>query len=309
MLKTASYVLQATTIIALLCASVIRARTLTRSGQPIKSAIPAGLHTPAADWIGDGNGIMPVQKQDRIHQRFYVPPVSGVRAIQVENILGSIEVTGVDGDEVQIDVDKTLHAESNKALERAQKEVTFDIQQDPGLLKIEGKNLGRCTLAGCWHFNRLPYAAEMDWRLEIPRDSDLTLRTVEGRGVRVRDVRGTFSISSVNGGVTMENVAGSGTARTVNGPIRVTFGENPRSNSQFASVNGGVDLYFTRQLSADFRFQTFSGRVYSDFPILEQRHGLYLRANWVAGGRVGAGGPLIGVQTLNGDVRILERHD
>jgi len=321
MLKTACHVLQGITIMALVCAAVIRARTRMPAftGSGVGSAAPAVLRS--IDWIDGGwgwNGGMPIQKEESLHQTFRLAAVAGSRAIQVHNILGSIEVTGGDGDGVQMDVDETFYAESNEALERARKDVTLDFDQDPGLLKMEVKYRSRCPLPDCRGFEGPRYAVEMNFRLRVPRDSDLTLRTVGGRGVHVRGVSGTFSISNVNGGVTMEEIAGSGTARTVNGPIKVTFHENPRNDSEFASLNGGVDLYFAKNLSADFRFKTFSGSVDSDFPILarpmgpiEERRGaaLYFRTNSVAGGQVGAGGPLIRVESLNGDVRILEKHE
>jgi hypothetical protein len=318
MLKAASYALQGITIVALLCASVIRAKTEmpTSSSRPM---LQLGLGTAALHWIDDAGGWdwgMPVHKQESIHQTFSVPPVAGRRAIEVENVFGSIEIAGSDGDAVQMDVDKSIHAESNQALERAQKEVTLDIEQDPGRLKVEVRYPPHCALPDCGRFEDHSYAVETNFRMQAPRDSDLTLKTVDGRAVRVRDVSGMFSVSNVNGGITMDEIKGSGTARTVNGQIHVTFRENPRNDSQFASVNGSVDLYFAKDLSADFRFRTSSGSVYSDFPmsaapVSEERHGgvLYFRTSSFAGGRVGAGGPLVRVESLNGDVRILEKHD
>jgi hypothetical protein len=323
MLRSACYVLQGITVVALVCASIIRATMPLPAapGPKVAPAPPAGFRTAAIGRIDDAwsrDWGMPIQKEESIHQTFSVAPVAGARAIQVMNIFGSIEVTGGDGDGVQMDVDKTFHAESSEALEQARKDVALAIEQNPGLLKLEVEYRPRCALPDCWGLEGPRYAVETNFRLKVPRDSDLTLRTVEGRGVRVDDVRGTFSISNVNGGVTMENVAGSGTARTINGPIKVRFRENPRRDSQFASMNGGVDLYFAKDLSADFRFRTSSGSVYSDFPILavpmkpvEERRGaaVYFRTNSLAGGQVGTGGPLIRVESLNGEVRILEKHD
>jgi hypothetical protein len=324
MLKVASYALQAVTIIALSCAAVIRARTEVHA-RADRAPIPAALAEPrmaVAQWIDDTWGwgeAAAVHKQESIHQSFRVQSVAGPRVIDIENISGSIEVVGGDGDGVQMDVDKSIDAASNQALERAQKQVTLDVEQEPGLLKMKVKDASRCTWPDCWHFEDHSYRVEMNFRLQVPRDSDLTLKTVDGHDVRVRNVNGSFSISNVNGAITMDDVAGSGTARTVNGAIKVRFRENPTKDSQFASVNGGVDLYFAKDLSADFRFKTFSGSVYSDFPLLaapvtapvQQRRGtaFYFRTNAFAGGRVGSGGPLIGVESLNGDVRILEKHD
>ncbi len=78
---------------------------------------------------------------------------------------------------------------------------------------------------------------------------EVKLKTVNSGQVHVRDVTGNFSVHNVNGGIEMQNVAGSGTAKTVNGGVKVTFRENPRENSDFATINGNVDLYFVRGLA------------------------------------------------------------
>jgi hypothetical protein len=74
-----------------------------------------------------------------------------------------------------------------------------------------------------------------------------------------------------------------------------------------------------RGLSGHFRFKTMNGAVYSDFemtslpaqPVSAERHGskFVFRSDRFTGGRVGSGGPEIKAENLNGDIRILERHD
>jgi DUF4097 and DUF4098 domain-containing protein YvlB len=117
----------------------------------------------------------------------------------------------------------------------------------------------------------------------------------------------------------MTNVAGSGSAKTVNGELRVLFRDNPQSASSFATINGDVDLYFLPKLSADFRFKTFNGEVFTDFqmsalparqPDEEHRNGKFVfHADRYSGGRIAAGGPEIKIETLNGDIHIRERHE
>jgi DUF4097 and DUF4098 domain-containing protein YvlB len=157
----------------------------------------------------------------------------------------------------------------------------------------------------------------MDFQIRVPRNIDLTLKTVNSGHIQVGDVSGEYSIHNVNGTIDMTDVAGSGVARSVNGHVRITFRENPRENSDFASVNGAIELYFQHNLSGDFRFKTFNGGVYTDFPVTalpvravqEQHEGskLVFRADRYTGGRIGAGGPEIKIETLNGDIRILEK--
>jgi len=324
MLKATSYALQVMTVVALLCASIIRARTPIPAGfgPGALRAVPGGFRAAATEVVDNPWGWdeeMPFQTQESLHQTFSMAPLNGPEAIEVANIFGSIEIVGSDSDDVQMDVDKSIRARSNQALERAKKEVTLNTSKDSGLLRVGVKYPSPCAPPDCWSFEDRSYRVTMNFRLRVPHNSDLTLKTVEGREVRVRDVSGTFAISNVNGPITMEEVTGSGTARTVNGPIKVTFRKNPERDCQFASVNGGVSLYFLKNLSADFRFRTFSGSVDSDFPILaapmsapaEERRGagVYFRTSAFEGGRVGAGGPLIRVESLNGNVRLLEKHD
>jgi DUF4097 and DUF4098 domain-containing protein YvlB len=135
----------------------------------------------------------------------------------------------------------------------------------------------------------------------------------------VRDVTGNFSVHNVNGGIDMQNMAGSGVAKTVNGGVKITFRENPREKSEFSTINGNVDMYFARGLSADFRFKTMNGNVYSDFEMTslpsqpakaEQRGTRFVfRSDRFTGGRIGNGGPEIKADNLNGDIRVLERHE
>jgi hypothetical protein len=199
MLRIVLHVLRAVTIIAILCALAIGAKVElhahAQQAAPEKSPIGGTLHQVAEHWFDndwDSGWSMPVKDQEAIHKTFTVAPVDGSRLIQVDNISGSIEVVGGDQSEVRMDVDKTLHAESNAALESARKEVTLEISQDPGLLRIHVNDPSNCDGPDCWHFRDEPYLVEMNFRLQIPHDSDLTLKTVNGREVNVRGVHGHF---------------------------------------------------------------------------------------------------------------------
>jgi DUF4097 and DUF4098 domain-containing protein YvlB len=159
----------------------------------------------------------------------------------------------------------------------------------------------------------------MDFVLHVPSNVDIKLKTVNEGRVVVHNVTGNFIARNVNGDIELDSMAGSGLAHTVNGPVKVSFRENPRENSSFQSVNGNIDLFFARGLSADFRFKTFNGGVYSDFPVTtaplhapqEEHRGnkVVYHTDRFTAGRVSAGGPEIKIENLNGDIRILENHE
>jgi DUF4097 and DUF4098 domain-containing protein YvlB len=122
-------------------------------------------------------------------------------------------------------------------------------------------------------------------------------------------------VSNVNGRIEVSGVRGSGRAVTVNGPVAVTFAQSPRDVSEFRSVNGNVVVTFPGDLAADLRLKTFNGQLLTDFDVQplpvdtavgQQRAGRFVyRSNGTTAVRVGAGGPQLTFDTLNGDVRIL----
>jgi hypothetical protein len=265
---------------------------------------------------------LPVQDHEVIQKSFSLAGAAH-KSIDIDNIWGSIEIVGGSSDQVEVVVDKTTRAESKDALALAKKEVTLDITRPDSGLKLYVNGPFRCQCEdGCRGSRRRVeegYIVKMDFVLHVPSNVDVKLRTVNEGRVVVRNITGNFIARNVNGDIELDSMAGSGIAHTVNGPVKVSFRENPRENSSFQSVNGNIDLLFARGLSADFRFKTFNGGVYSDFPVTtipvhspqEERHGnkVVFHADRFTAGRVNAGGPEIKIENLNGDIRILENHE
>lgn len=283
--------------------------------------IASPLHA-AGDDDDDSDSGMRLEEKETIRKTFNL--TAAHKILEIDNIFGSIEVTGGQSDQVQLVVNKTISAESKDRMDAAKKEVTLDIIDQTDFLKLYVNGPFRCKCEngndGCtnWHGDR-GYKVKMDFQLQVPRNIEVKLKTVNSGHVSVQDVTGDFSVHNVNGGIDMKNVAGSGVAKTVNGPVKVSFRENPREKSDFATINGNVELYFVHGLSGDFRFKTMNGAVYSDFEmtslpaqtVSSEQHGtkFVFRSDRFTGGRIGSGGPEIKAENLNGDIRVLERHE
>jgi hypothetical protein len=264
----------------------------------------------------DSDSGMRLQETETIRKTFNL--TGDHKILEVDNVFGSIEVAGSEGNQVQLIVNKTISAESKDRMETAKKEVTLDITDQPDFLKLYVNGPFRCNCNDGCEGNRgdRGYRVKMDFQLQVPRSIEVKLKTVNSGHVRVQDVTGNFSVRNVNGGIEMVNVAGSGIAKTVNGPVKVTFRENPRENSDFGTINGNVELYFVRGLAGDFRFKTMNGHVFSDFemtslpaqPVSAEQHGtkFVYHSDRFTGGRIGSGGPEIKAENLNGDIRVLE---
>ena len=259
-------------------------------------------------------------EQEKIEKSFAMPASAGRRTLEIDNVWGSIEVVGTASDQAHLTVNKNIRAESKGKIEQAKKDVTLDVTQQGELLKLYVNGPFRCDCHDCGRSRDGDgYVVKMDFQIQVPRDVDIKIKTVNEGHVSVRDINGSFLVRNVNGDIQMRNIAGSGTARTVNGPVKVSFRQNPREASDFETVNGAIELQFARDLSADFRFKTFNGGIYSDFPVTalpvqgmqEEHHGakVVFRADRHTGARINAGGPQIKVENLNGDIRILENHE
>jgi hypothetical protein len=292
-----------------------------RSTKSIASALLGmlGPETVSAKGRDDDDRYLGARDEEKIQKSFTLP-AAGHRSLEIDNVWGSIEVVADTTDKVEMTVARTNQAESKEKLERAKKEVTLDVTQEEGALKLYVNGPFRCQCDDCRHSrNDDGYRVKMDFKVHVPRDIDIKVKTVNEGRVRVSNINGNFLVRNVNGDIEMENVAGSGTARTVNGPVIVSFRQNPRENSEFKTVNGKIELRFAHDLSADFRFKTFNGGIYSDFPVTtlpvraiqEERRGgkIVYRADRFTAARVNGGGPEIQIENLNGDIRILENHE
>src|SRR5215470_5538998 len=80
-----------------------------------------------------GDRDLNVRADEKIEKSFAMP--AGHRALEIDNVWGSIEVVGTNSDQVQLTVNKSTRAESKDKLEQSRKEVTLDITQQEGLLK------------------------------------------------------------------------------------------------------------------------------------------------------------------------------
>jgi hypothetical protein len=249
---------------------------------------------------------------------------SGDRLLDVRAIHGSIRVIGADRQDVQLDVLRTVRAETDDDLDAADRDVMLDIVE--GTPRIEaivrerdGDSCGEDSRQ--WRGQRdfwragPRYVVTYDFAIQVPRETRLRLCTVNGREILIEGTRGHFDLENVNGRITMPNVGGSGSARTVNGAIVALFSEQPRDASQFKTTNGEVMVGFPADLSAELTLNAFNGGLFTDFdvqslpqpvPVAERRGGRFVyRSNQGTRVRAGRGGPELTFETFNGSVRVI----
>jgi hypothetical protein len=244
------------------------------------------------------------------------------RTLDVRTIEGAITVEGYDGHDIEIVVNKAITAETQDDLRAAEREVTLDTSDDAQTMRaiVRYPDQRMCgEKSDHWHqWQEQHYDVRYDFTIRVPRDTRFELCTVNEGNIVVRGTQGDFLIRAVNGRITMADVAGSGQATTVNGPVTASFVAAPRAPSVFKTVNGNVVLTMPDSLAADLRMKTFNGGLYTDFDVqtlptaavvkAERRDGMFVyRSTGFTSVRAGGGGPELTLDTLNGDVRVLKQ--
>jgi DUF4097 and DUF4098 domain-containing protein YvlB len=244
---------------------------------------------------------------------------SGAKELIIDNITGSIEVTASQGSTVEVEIEKTLSARSQDRINLAKKEISLAVKQDGGLVQllVDGPFRCHCSDNSINFSGHQVYDFTYNFKVRVPRDLYLELRTINDSHIRVEGTTGDYKISNVNGGIEMQEVEGSGSVHTVNGKVTVVFARNPKAATSFKSVNGSLEVSFRNGLNADAQMKTMNGGLFTDFPVTalptaatqpERRNGMFVwKSNSMTGVRIGSGGPELSFETLNGNVLIKNR--
>ncbi|UCH97981.1 MAG: hypothetical protein JSV88_14295 [Candidatus Aminicenantes bacterium] len=278
-------------------------------------------------------GDLPVKENETIEKNLTFAGGTEPQTLKIDNIFGSISVSGYSGKTVRLTAQKTIRAKTNQTLENAKKEVKLDISTKGNSIDVvvDGPfrdKEGRCN----WKTHKLGYIVQYDFQVKVPFKTGLDVKTVNKGDVDVNDIQGKSTIKNVNGKITvknlkgdflvhtvngrikMEGITGSGEAHTVNGKVTVLFDKNPDSDCSFKTINGNLELDCLPGLSGDFKLKTFNGKIYSDFPATylpsspgkgERKKGKYVyKSSRFKSVRIGNGGPAIKMDTLNGNIII-----
>jgi hypothetical protein len=233
----------------------------------------------------------------------------------VDNVFGSIRVTGEERGSVEMTATETIRGDLQADIDRARREVELRIEHEDGRAAFRVRRVGESGDCECGRWQ--DYVVEYEIELRVPQDAAIELETVNGGDIEVVGVRGDVDVRNVNGGVNLAGLRGSGRAATVNGELDARFERAPARATSFKTVNGEIDVEFPRDLAADLEFKTMHGEVYTGFdaepvvgePTTERRRdggAVVIRTARASRVRVGSGGPTHSFETINGDVYVRE---
>jgi DUF4097 and DUF4098 domain-containing protein YvlB len=275
--------------------------------------------------------------QEDFHYTYTLAP--GGR-LSVENLNGSVEISGWEKDSVEINGTKYAHSEQSL------KDTKIDVSSSPNVLQVR-------TMPAYG-----PRGAGARYSIRVPRRVQLDRIITSNGGIRVEDIEGTVNLRTSNGAIRTWRVNGSLEARTSNGSIEasgqtgnaVAHTSNGRvriemskgaleagtSNGSLTarvtqpdaqlpvrleSSNGNIDLTLdaVREVRANtsnssitvhlpdganarVHARTSNSSITTDFDVLTR--GMISKHS--LDGSLGSGGPVIDLSTSNGGIKILK---
>ena len=268
----------------------------------------------------------PAQKtefKEHLKKEFNVTNPSG-NTLAIYNLNGSIRVEGYDGNEVVVEIDKTISAKTSQILEQGKQEfkVMMEQQGDSIIAYISGPFDSRPNRNNRNRDDKrkIDYDFDLDYTVKVPYSINLHVSTVNRGNVTVDGVTGSLAVFNVNGAIRVEKASGPSEIRTVNGNVDANFVRVPDGSSSFKTINGDINLTCPPTLSADCEFKSMHGEFYTDFPdavslpatvtkneSTEKGKTMY-RLNATSAIRIGGVGPnRLKFETLNGNIYIKKK--
>jgi len=143
----------------------------------------------------------------------------------------------------------------------------------------------------------------VSYEIRVPRRTDLDLTTVNG-GIDIENVWGDLRFRAKNGGVSLSGLGGIVEGRADNGGLTVNLDGDSWDGDglDVSTTNGGVKLTIPEDYSAELETGTSNGHMRLDFPVTVQgRIDRRIRTT------LGAGGAPVRVTTTNGSVVVRRR--
>ncbi len=300
--------------------------TLAMLGGPAAAAAASGDNAGRHAGRHGEENVWALHQETTVAKTFTVA-AAGRRTVEILNFDGRVVIhsrPGAAGNEVVMSLRQSWSADVAAKIEEAQHAVRLEASQAGGGLRlyVDGPFRSRDGGIDFHGWKSVGYEARFDFDVEVPPGVDVIAKTVNGGDVSASGLGGHYELANVNGGVTLAEMSGAGSASTVNGAIHAAFSRNPGEGCTFRTINGEIDVRLRSGLSADLRFKTINGDVYTDFPYAlrdlpatpadsadrSRPARFHYKSRGELAARVGAGGPEFAFSTINGNI-LIHRQD
>lgn len=262
---------------------------------------------------------------------------AGANTVMIANINGDVKVESYNGTKVLVEVTKTINAKTDARLEKGKQAIQLGIMDRAdtliffvegtcsSFLKVSKKNKGEGKWMRSWNYNwndcnnscKEEFDYTMDFVVKVPASVNVLVSTINDGDLVVENVNGVVYANNINGSIRLTNLMREADASTINGDVDITYTKNPEKDCRFYSLNGDINAMFQKGLAANLSFESFNGDFYTDIEPIESLpvkievsskggEGTKYKVN---GNRykIRSGGALLDFETFNGDVILKEK--
>jgi len=247
---------------------------------------------------------------------------SSENLIIVDNVYGSIEVEGYNGNTIKIEVDKKIKGLNTRSLEQGKKEIGIKIVEKGNYIYVYLDSpytvfdIETGRFSHNEHNSRRNYNYLLNFKIKVPMKTNIELKAINNGNIYVKNINATqIVVKNINGAITLDNVSGQTYANALNKDINITYTKNPKDESSYYSLNGDIKIIVKEKLNADISFKTLNGDFYTNFETskldsetslkeIKGRKGIKYKLNSRERFKIGNGGVKLNFDVLNGDVII-----
>jgi hypothetical protein len=261
---------------------------------------------------------------------------SPANTLIVSNINGDVKIVGYNGDQILVEVNKSVSGKTEARLEKGKQEVQLGVIDRADTLILfakdgcnsfgsiyDHKGDNNNKRQGGWGYNwncnngncQTDYDYKMDFTIKVPAGLNVIVNTINDGDVTVEKVSGVVKAGNINGSIHLSNLTREADASTINGDVDIEYTANPQKDCRFYSLNGDINALFPKGLAANLSFESFNGNFYTNIDKLQPLPIKVEKTNpgegvrfKVRGNRyqIGTGGVLLDFETFNGDVYLKE---
>jgi len=230
-------------------------------------------------------------------------PFNADGRFSLDNVKGRIEIHGWSSNAVVITA--AIHGKTGESVEA----VKINIDSAPERASVHTEQPSSVT-GFPWSWpgfkNDKRNDASVDYTIQVPQHARLAdISSVNGRIV-IDGVAGDIAADTVNGEMQVKDAVRNLKLNTVNGTITADMSVLGGGQTvTLDAVNGRIELAVPEAADAKFSVSTVNGGITSEFPTLKVKN--EFPANKNLKGSLGHGGAHVEISTVNGGVKILKR--
>ncbi|MDX1940622.1 MAG: DUF4097 family beta strand repeat-containing protein [Saprospiraceae bacterium] len=255
--------------------------------------------------------------------------------LYIRNISGGFDIQGYEGNQIILEIKKTVKVRRETEMEKAWAENELGIVQRGDAILLYHKtpcsneNISTVNPDDWSEWNQLyknncrwdsDYEdTKFDYVIKVPNQILLNVSTVNDGDIIVKNTKGELNANNVNGAITLENIGNARKVHTINGDVKLIFSQNPSIDAHYYTLNGDINAYLKKGLSSNLYFESFNGDFYTDIEdsVIEplplkvekakESKGVAFKVGGKTGIKVRNGGPKLEFETFNGNVYIKEQ--